>query len=228
MFGSRREREQVAALRAEVSSWQARLAADVSNLPDGGDPACRQALADAAERNNAAGALLASATTAGELEVARRIVIEGLTATRFVRGRQGLPLGPDLPTPASEVTSPTPVQIDGKQHMAHPDYHPSAPHWFPGQPGAAPAGYYRTPFWKKALAVGGAVVGAEVLGDAVGDLLGGGQGYGGGYGDRNDYSDGAGWGGDSDGGGSRLVGRPAAGHAETPRDRRAPTPSQVR
>jgi len=118
------------------------------------------------------------ATTSGELEVARRIVVEGLAATRFVRGKQGLPLGPESPTPASEVTSPTPVQVDGEQYMAHPDYHPSAPHWFPGQPGTVHAGYYRTPFWKKALAVGGAAVVDEVLGDAVGDLLGGGAGYG--------------------------------------------------
>lgn len=203
MFGNRREREQVAALRADVGSWQARLAADVSNLADGGDPACRQALADASERNTAAGSLLSSATTSAELEVARRVVIEGLTATRFVRGKQGLPLGPDLPTPPSQVSSPTPVQVGGQQHMAHPDYHPAAPHWFPGQPGAAPAGYYRTPFWKKALAVGGAVMGAEVLGDAVGNLLDGDRQYGGGYGDQDEFGEGngEGWSGDNDGGG---------------------------
>lgn len=197
MFGSRRESDQVTGLRAEVGSLQARLAADVSNLSDGGDPACRQALVDAAERNNAAGSLLVSATTVGQLEVARNIVVEGLTAARFVRGKQELPLGPDLATQASEVSSPTVVTVGGQQHTAHPGYHPNAPHWFGGGSGTAPAGYYRTPFWKKALAVGGTVMGAEMLGGAVGDLLGDGGG-GGGY-ESDDR--GGGWGGSGDDGG---------------------------
>jgi len=48
-----------------------------------------------------------------------------------------------------------------------------------------PGGYYRTPFWKKAMMIGGVVAGGEMHGD----LLGSG-------GDRDD---GGGWGGDDGG-----------------------------
>jgi hypothetical protein len=196
MFGKRAEQEQLAALRAEVQSLQARLSADVSALDPGDDPMCRQALADASERQTAAGSLLSTATTLGELHVAQRIVVEGLTATRLVRERRGLPLGPDLPDLATPtVNSPTTVTVDGVPHLAHPDYHPDRPHFFGGN-NMAPAGYYRTPFWKKALGIGGAVLGAEVLGSALGDLFGGDEGFGGGGGGDWGGGDGGGdWGG---------------------------------
>lgn len=90
MFGSRRH-EELAALRAEVDSAQARLAADISNLEAGQDLMSRQAMSDAGERYTAAGSLLSTASSAGELMVAKRIVAEGLTATRLVRQKQGLP-----------------------------------------------------------------------------------------------------------------------------------------
>lgn len=181
MFKSRRENERVAALRAEVESLQSRLDADIANLDDGGDPACRQAMSDAAERSSSAGGMLGRARSAGEFEVARRTVIEGLTATRFVREKRGLPLGAELPSyGTARVDAPTTVTVDGDEHVAHPDYHPDRPHFFAGT-AQAPAGYYRTPFWQKALAVGGAVMGAEMLGDAVGDLFGGGYSGNGGY-----------------------------------------------
>jgi hypothetical protein len=134
--------------------------------------------------------VLATATTPAELRVAQRILIEGLHATRLVRQRQGLPLGADLPDLAA-VSEPTAVHIGDEEHVAHPDYHPSRPHFFGGAP-QAPAGYYATPWWKKALALGGAVAGAEILGGAVGELFeGGDQDFGGG----NDWG-----GGDSAGG----------------------------
>ena len=205
MFGYRRQREQLAALRAEVVSLQGRLASDLNTLADNGDPLSRQALADAAERNSAAGALLSSAGTVGELEVAKRIVAEGLTATRIVREKQGLPLGPELPDrPAATVNTPTPVSFDKQSYTAYPAYHPDTPHFFGGSSGpgsAIPAGYYKTPFWKKALAIGGAVVGGEMIGSAVGDLI---QDGGGGFDSNYGSDDGGDWGGggsDFDGGG---------------------------
>lgn len=201
MFSSRRQREELASLRAEVASLQSRLAADINGLDPGEDPQCRLALSDASERMTAAGGLLSSATTPGELRVAQRILVEGLTAARVVRQRQGLPLGSELPAlGTTTVSEPTQVSVAGDSYTAHPEYHPERPHFFSGGTiggVAAPAGYYRTPFWKKALAVGGAVVGAEMLGDAVGDIFGGGGDYdgggwgGGGFGD----DDGGGWGG---------------------------------
>ena len=204
MFASRRQ-EQLAAERADVSSWQARLAADISNLDPGTDPASRQAMADASERYNAAGGILSSASTVGELRVAKRIVVEGLTATRIIRGTQGLPLGPELPDlGAATVDQPTTVIHDGDEHVAYPSYHPERPHFFGG--GAvggtvAPAGYYRTPFWKKAVAIGGAVVAGDMIGNALGDMFnGGGDGYGGGFGGGGgDWGGGGGdWGGGGD------------------------------
>ena len=146
MFGSAKQ-EQIAAFRAEVSSLQERLAADIANL-SGQDAFCQQALSDASERCNAAGGVLSSASTLGELQVARRIVVEGLTATRLVRDKQGLPLGPDLPELSTQtVGQPTALVHDGDEHVAYPAYHPDRPHFFGGGMiggTAAPAGYYRT------------------------------------------------------------------------------------
>jgi len=191
-MSTRREDREVAGLRAEAESLQSRLASDVSTLDPGDSALCRQAMNDASERNNAAGGLLARAGTAAEMRVGLRIVVEGLQATRVVREHQGLPLGPDLPdvTSPATVQTPTPVNVGDQQITAHPDYHPQQPHYFGGGTVAGtpvPGGYYRTPFWKKAMMIGGAVAGGEMLGD----LLGGG-------GDR-DYG-GGGWGGDDGGG----------------------------
>jgi len=109
MFGSRRDQDRAAGPRADVDSLQARLAADVSNLDAGDDPVCRQALVDASERASAAGALMSRARSAGEFDVAKRTVLEGLTATRLVRERLGLPLGPDLPPDGRTVDAATRV-----------------------------------------------------------------------------------------------------------------------
>lgn len=197
MFGNRREQERAAGLRAEVESLQARLAADVSNLDPGDDPVARQALTDASERATAAGSLMSRAATVAEFDIAKRTVVEGLHATRLVRERQGLPLGPDLPSDPRSVDMATPVAINGANYTAHPDYHPEQPHFFGGG-GGAPGGYYRTPFWQKALAVGGAFAGVEMLGDLLGgggEGWHGGEGYGGDDG-GGDYGDGGGgdWG----------------------------------
>ena len=62
-------------------------------------------------------------------------------------------------------------------NVAYPDYHPAQPHFFGGgQVGAthAPAGYYKAPFWRKAAAIGGAVVAGDVLGNALGGVFDGG------------------------------------------------------
>lgn len=197
MFSGRREQERLAGLRAEVESLRSRLDSDVATLDPADDPVARQALNDASERANAAGSLLSRSQSAAELDVAKRIVLEGLYATRVLRQRRGLPLGPDLPVDPRTVDAPTEVQVAGDTHVAHPEYHPDRPFFFGGGPlrgplsgQRAPGGYYRTPFWQKALAVGGAVMGAE----ALGGLLGGGGGWHGEW-------DGDGYGGDSDGGG---------------------------
>jgi hypothetical protein len=197
MFGAGKQQEQLRAARAEVGSLQARLAADISNLDAGDDAVNRQAMADASERYNAAGAVLEQATSVGEVLVAKRIVVEGLTATRIVRQNQGLPLGAELPKLDSIVNEPTAVLHDGQEHVAYPGYHPDQPHFFGGGqvgPTQVPGGYYKTPFWKKAAAIGGAVLAGDMIGNALGDMFDGGY-NGGGF-----DNDSGGWGG-GDGGG---------------------------
>jgi hypothetical protein len=141
---------------------------------------------------NSAGSIVGAARPVGELQVAQRIIVEGLTATRLIRRRQGLPLGPDLPqVSAPSVAEPTPVAHDGEQHTAYSVYHPDQPHYFGGGmfgggTGPAPAGYCRTPFWKKAAAIGGAVVAGDLLGNALGDMFEGGDRSLGGDGFDND------------------------------------------
>ena len=203
-FG-KHESGEVAGLRAEVQSLQSRLASDISSLDGGDSPLCRQALNDASERATAAGGLMSQATTAEEMRVALRIVVEGLQATRVVRGHQGLSLGPDLPdvTSSATVQAPTQVVVGDQQMTAVPGYHPQQPHYFGGGMvggNQVPGGYYRTPFWKKAMMLGGAVASGEVLGG----LLSGGEGGWGGDDERDSGFGGGGdsWGGgDSDGGG---------------------------
>jgi len=207
----RREDAELAGLRAEVDSLQGRLSSDVATLDPGDSPLCRQAMNDASERTTAAGGLLSHARTPAEMSVALRIVVEGLQATRVVREHQGLSLGPDLPdvTGPAAVNTPTQVTVGTEQVTAHPEYHPQQPHFFGGGTIAGtqvPGGYYRTPFWKKAMMIGGAVAGGEMLGDLLGgggggDYDGGGFGGGGDYdGGSGDYDGGGGWGGDDGGG----------------------------
>jgi hypothetical protein len=198
---------ELAGLRAEVESLQSRLASDVSSLDAGDSALCRQALNDASERATAAGGLMSRATTAEEMRVALRIVVEGLQATRVVRDHQGLSLGPDLPdvTSSATVQAPTQVVVGDQQMTAAPGYHPQQPHYFGGgMVGGTqvPGGYYKTPFWKKAMMLGGAVAGGEMLG---GLLSGGDAGWGGGGYADDDRDTGFGggdssWGGDGGGG----------------------------
>ena len=144
----------ISAAHAEVEALLGRLGHDVSTLDDAGDATNRQALADAAERYNTAGAQLGQAQTAEELAVARSVVIEGLHSTRLVRTRLGLDPGPDPAEPA-------PVQPDSHEPQV-------AGHHLPGGlAGALGAG-----------AAGGllGVLGGGILGEVLGGGEGGGWG----------------------------------------------------
>ncbi len=141
-------------LRADVESLYGRLGSDVSLLAPGDDAVARQALADAAERYNATGALMAKADTPGEFAAARRTAVEGITAARVVRSRLGLDPGPDVPLPAGEgpkLTEETRVQVGADSYDGSPSYQPGRPHYYEGgyyggQP--VPGGWYATPFWQ--------------------------------------------------------------------------------
>jgi hypothetical protein len=97
-----------AAAHADVEALLGRLGHDVSTLDDGGDATNRQALADASERYNTAGAQFSEAQTTEELSVVRSVAVEGLHSTRLVRTRLGLDPGPE-PTEAVPVVAAQPA-----------------------------------------------------------------------------------------------------------------------
>ena len=83
----------------QVESLRDRLGHDVRTLAPGSDPVCQQALADASERLTTCSLLLQRAESEQELRTAWLAAVEGLTATRLVRVRQGLDPGPEIPLP---------------------------------------------------------------------------------------------------------------------------------
>lgn len=171
--------------RADVTSLYDRLGADVSNLSAGDDPVARQALADAAERYNATGALLAQADTPGEYEAARRTVVEGLAAARLARERLGLDPGPEIPPPPAtgpQLQQQERVVVGDQEYEGSPTYAPGRGHYFGGGTLGGryvPGGWYGVPFWETML-LGSVLSG----GFGGGGLFGGGygSGYGSGYG----------------------------------------------
>jgi hypothetical protein len=185
--------------RADVESLYARLGSDVQTLAPGDDAVARQALADAAERYNATGALMARADTDGEWAAARRTAVEGLTAARVVRERLGLDPGPEIPMPAASaprLEQASRVQVGDQQFDGSPRYTPGRPHYFEGGyygGRTVPGGWYATPFWQTMLLT-------SVLGGRRRSSYGG---YGAGYG--------RGRGGGILGGGAAGTGRPRGG-----------------
>jgi hypothetical protein len=157
----------VNAARAEVQALLARLGHDITTLDDGGDVANRQAIADASERLNTAGAQLAQAHTVEEISVARSVAIDGLHSTRLVRTKLGLDPGPE----PAEVPSIADQQTHAATLGALAERHPT------GLGGLLGAG-----------AAGGllGLLGGALLGDALsdGDGNGGGWGGDGGWGDN--------------------------------------------
>lgn len=170
---TREHAERMEDLRADVESLYGRLGSDVETLAPGDDDVARQALADAAERYTATGALMSKADTDGEWAAARRTAVEGLTAARVVRQRLGLDPGPEIPmtrSGAPQLTERSVVHVGDDRYEGSPQYEPGRPHYFEGgyyDGRPVPGGWYATPFWQTLL---------------LGSLLGGGRGgYGGGY-----------------------------------------------
>ena len=83
----------------QVESVRDRLGHDVRTLEPGTDRVAQQALADAWERFTTCSLLLAQAESQPELRTAWLAAVEGLTASRLVRERQGLDPGPEIPLP---------------------------------------------------------------------------------------------------------------------------------
>src|SRR4051812_10793502 len=203
-----------------------RLGGQVLNL-SGTDDASKQAIADASERFNAAGAQIDQATTAKQALLAKESAMEGLYYVRAARTAMGMDPGPELESlsgqqSAGTVTEDRRVEFEGRQIEASPNPTERTPNYYPGGRVAGrpvPAGWYSEPWWKPALVAGAWGVGSVFLFSALFSGMGGvgydaqgfENGYGDGYadgldagqdgGDYGDYGDGGGdMGGDGGGG----------------------------
>jgi hypothetical protein len=207
MFGRRRRERELADARAEALRWYDRLGGQITNLSGGNEPAVKQALVDAGERYNAAGAQLDRADSPNQFALARETALEGLAYIRAARVAMGLDPGPDVPPLAAQrgvgtITQERELDVQGQRYRASPQPGDATPYYYPGgrvQGRPVPAGWYSEPWWKSALATGAGVFGGMLLFDALaGGFNDGGyggydQGYNQGYEQGLDYADQHGW-----------------------------------
>jgi len=188
MFWGRRRAQELADARAEALRWYDRLGGQIANLPGGDSTAVKQAMVDAGERYNAAGAQLERAESAKQYALARETALEGLAYIRAARVAQGLDPGPELPPLAGQrgvgaITEDRQVDVEGRRYRASPQPAGDTPYYYPGgriQGRPVPSGWYSEPWWKGALATGAGVFGGMLLFDALAGGFGGGgyeQGY---------------------------------------------------
>ncbi|HVV10743.1 hypothetical protein [Amycolatopsis sp.] len=163
---------------AEARRWVERLGAGITSLDGAGNTAATQALADAAERYNAAGAELAQARSATQFSLAGQTAIEGLHYIRAARTALGMDPGPEIPElgQTESIAGRQRVVVGNQEHYASPQPGDATPYYYPGgQVGGrpVPAGWYSTPWWKTALVAGAAGVGGALLFDTLLDGFGG-------------------------------------------------------
>ncbi|MEU6128562.1 hypothetical protein ABZ805_05235 [Saccharopolyspora sp. NPDC047091] len=158
--------------RAEARRWVERLGGQVLNI-DGTDDASKQAMADAAERHQAAVSQLDQASSAEQCRLTTQTAMEGLYYVRAARTAMGLDPGPELPDlshGAGKVTEHREVEVDGKQQVASPTPGDTTPHYYPGGRVAGrpvPEGWYSEPWWKPALVAGAWGAGSFLLMSAM-------------------------------------------------------------
>ncbi|MEV0250484.1 DUF1542 domain-containing protein [Nocardia sp. NPDC050712] len=156
---------------AEARRENERLGGQVYNLVPSNE-AAGQALADAAERHNAAGAQLDQARTPVQARLAKQTAFEGLYYIRAARTAMGMDPGPAIPqlayqNRAGRVTEDRiAVYDDGRHITASPTPSSATPHYFPGGLVAGrpvPGGWYSEPWWRPALLTGAWTLGATAL-----------------------------------------------------------------
>jgi uncharacterized membrane protein YgcG len=160
--------------QAEARRWVERLGGQVLNLV-GSDEASKQALADAAERYNAAGSQLEQAKTARQFQLATDTALEGLYYVRAARTAMGIDPGPELPLTSAQrqagrVTEDRTVEVEGHRYSASRNPSERTPHYYPGGMVAGrpvPQGWYSEPWWKPALVAGAWGVGSFLLFNAM-------------------------------------------------------------
>ncbi|HET8642323.1 MAG TPA: hypothetical protein VFM37_10315 [Pseudonocardiaceae bacterium] len=223
--GVSRQRAELEDAKAEARRWTERLGGQVLNLI-GTDEASKQALADAAERYNAAGSQLEQARTVGQTRLVTQTALEGLYYVRAARTAMGIDPGPELPAASGQaragaVSEDREVDVEGQHYAASPRPSNRTPHYYPGGMVAGrpvPQGWYSTPWWKPALIAGAWGVGSFLLfsamfagmagvpaveswesGDTGGEGDGADAGDGGDGGDAGDAGEGGDFGGDTGG-----------------------------
>lgn len=156
--------------KADARQAIERLAGQVYILT-GTDTASKQALADASERNIAAGSQIDQATTPAQARLAKQTALEGLYYIRAARTAMGMDPGPEVPSidgqrAAGQVTEDREVDFEGRQVAASPNPSQRTPNYYPGGRVAGrpvPAGWYSEPWWKPALVAGAWGVGSMLL-----------------------------------------------------------------
>ena len=126
--------------RAEARRWVEMLGGQVYSLDPKDDPAARQALADASERFNAAGAQVEQAKSVQQYRLAQQSAYEGLYYVRAARTSLGLDPGPALPPipgqqQAGAVSEDRSVNVEGREYEASPKPGPQHPALLPGRHG---------------------------------------------------------------------------------------------
>jgi uncharacterized membrane protein YgcG len=195
--------------KSEARRWVERLGGQVLNLV-GTDEASRQAIADAAERYNAAGSQMEQARSAAQARQVTETAYEGLYYVRAARTAMGIDPGPDLPQlpgqqRAGAVSEERDIEVEGHGYSAGPNPSDRNRHYYPGGVVAGrpvPRGWYSEPWWKPALVAGAWGLGSALLFSAMFSGMAG-VAYADGYQDGAEGGDGGGddMGGDDMGGG---------------------------
>jgi len=160
--------------KADARRWLERLGGQVLNL-SGSDTPSQQAMADAAERYNAAGSQMEQAQTEDQARLVTATALEGLYYVRAARLAMDMDPGPELPADAEreragKVTEHRSVDVEGETYEASPDPGRNTPHYYPGGRVAGrpvPQGWYSEPWWKPALVAGAWGMGSMFLFSAM-------------------------------------------------------------
>ena len=191
--------------KSEARRWVERLGGQVLNLV-GTDDASRQAIADAAERYNAAGSQMEQARSIAQARQVTETAREGLYYVRAARTAMGLDPGPELPAlpgqqQAGAVSEERDVDVEGHSYSAAPAPSGRNQHYYPGGMVAGrpvPQGWYSEPWWKPALVAGAWGVGSALLFSAMFSGMSG-VAYADGFSDGAAFADGGFDGGDAQG-----------------------------
>ena len=181
--------------RSEARRWVERLGGQVLNLVGTNEPS-KQALADAAERYNAAGGQMDQVRSSAQARQVTETAYEGLYYVRAARTAMGLDPGPELPPlpgqqRAGAVSEERAVEVDGHSYSAAPVPSERNSHYYPGGTVAGrpvPQGWYSEPWWRPALVAGAWGVGSALLFSSLFSGMGG-VAYADGFADGMAYDD---------------------------------------